>query len=75
MSHATLLDAPVEARQTQARLYSSISAGISALSGPLHGGANQKVIEMLERIAEQQRQSRAEAFHRLARIDARSART
>ena len=36
---------------SQARLYPSISAGISALSGPLHGGANQKVIEMLERIA------------------------
>ncbi|HEX6202357.1 MAG TPA: citrate/2-methylcitrate synthase, partial [Thermoanaerobaculia bacterium] len=33
-----------------ANLFASISAGISALSGPLHGGANQKVIEMLERI-------------------------
>ena len=33
-----------------ASLFSSIAAGISALSGPLHGGANQKVIEMLERI-------------------------
>lgn len=31
-------------------LYSSISAGISALWGPLHGGANQEVIEMLEEI-------------------------
>ena len=31
-------------------LYSSISAGISALWGPLHGGANQAVIEMLEAI-------------------------
>lgn len=31
-------------------LYSSISAGISALWGPLHGGANQEVIEMLEDI-------------------------
>ena len=31
-------------------LYSSISAGISALWGPLHGGANQAVIEMLEQI-------------------------
>jgi len=31
-------------------LYASISAGISALWGPLHGGANQAVIEMLERI-------------------------
>ncbi len=33
-----------------ASLFSSIAAGISALSGPLHGGANQKVIEMLELI-------------------------
>jgi len=31
-------------------LYASISAGISALWGPLHGGANQAVIEMLEAI-------------------------
>ena len=31
-------------------LYASISAGISALWGPLHGGANQAVIEMLEQI-------------------------
>lgn len=35
---------------SKANLYSSISAGISALWGPLHGGANQKVIEMLEMI-------------------------
>lgn len=33
-------------------LYASISAGISALWGPLHGGANQAVIEMLEKIKE-----------------------
>ncbi|MBP7830750.1 MAG: citrate synthase [Kiritimatiellae bacterium] len=31
-------------------LYACISAGICALWGPLHGGANQEVIEMLERI-------------------------
>jgi citrate synthase len=36
---------------SQSNLYSSISAGISALWGPLHGGANQEVIEMLEKIA------------------------
>ena len=36
---------------SQANLYATIAAGISALWGPLHGGANQKVIEMLERIA------------------------
>lgn len=35
---------------SQANIYSSISAGISALWGPLHGGANQAVIEMLENI-------------------------
>ena len=33
-----------------ANLFASISAGISALSGPLHGGANQAVINMLEMI-------------------------
>ncbi|MDX2360383.1 MAG: citrate synthase [Crocinitomicaceae bacterium] len=36
---------------SHANLYSSISAGINALWGPLHGGANQAVIEMLEQIA------------------------
>ncbi|MGL5864252.1 MAG: citrate synthase [Dermatophilaceae bacterium] len=34
----------------QANLFASVSAGIHALSGPLHGGANQAVLEMLERI-------------------------
>jgi citrate synthase len=34
----------------KANLYSSICAGICALWGPLHGGANQAVIEMLEMI-------------------------
>jgi citrate synthase len=34
----------------RANLYASISAGICALWGPLHGGANQAVIEMLESI-------------------------
>lgn len=33
-----------------ARLYAAVSAGICALWGPLHGGANQQVIEMLENI-------------------------
>ncbi len=37
---------------SQSNLYSSISAGVSALWGPLHGGANQAVIEMLEKIKE-----------------------
>lgn len=35
---------------SHAGLYASISAGISALWGPLHGGANQAVLEMLEAI-------------------------
>jgi citrate synthase len=35
---------------SQANLYASISAGVGALWGPLHGGANQRVIEMLEMI-------------------------
>jgi citrate synthase len=34
----------------QANLFASISAGINALFGPLHGGANQSVLEMLEHI-------------------------
>lgn len=34
----------------QVNLFSAISAGIAALWGPLHGGANQAVIEMLEAI-------------------------
>ncbi|KAB2968725.1 MAG: citrate synthase [Thermoanaerobaculia bacterium] len=35
---------------SQANLFASCSAGISALWGPLHGGANQQVIEMLQHI-------------------------
>jgi citrate synthase len=34
----------------QTNLFASISAGICALWGPLHGGANQEVVEMLEAI-------------------------
>jgi len=34
----------------QVNLYATISAGVSALSGPLHGGANQAVIDMLKKI-------------------------
>ena len=37
---------------SHASLYASVSAGIAALWGPLHGGANQAVIEMLESIKE-----------------------
>ncbi|SHH00939.1 citrate synthase [Streptoalloteichus hindustanus] len=35
---------------SQANMFASISAGINALFGPLHGGANQAVLEMLEGI-------------------------
>jgi citrate synthase len=35
---------------SQANLFASVSAGINALFGPLHGGANQAVLEMLETI-------------------------
>ena len=35
---------------SHANIYATISAGISALWGPLHGGANQAVIEMLKTI-------------------------
>ena len=35
---------------SRANVYASVSAGIAALWGPLHGGANQKVIEMLTSI-------------------------
>lgn len=37
---------------SDSNIYASVSAGISALWGPLHGGANQAVIEMLEKIKE-----------------------
>jgi citrate synthase len=33
-----------------ASLFASVSSGVNALSGPLHGGANEAVLEMLERI-------------------------
>jgi citrate synthase len=35
---------------SNANLFASVSAGINALFGPLHGGANQAVLEMLESI-------------------------
>jgi len=35
---------------SHANLFASVSAGINALFGPLHGGANQAVLEMLEKI-------------------------
>jgi citrate synthase len=36
----------------QANIYVSVASGINALSGPLHGGANQQVVEMLGKIRE-----------------------
>jgi len=42
-------------------LYAAISAGIAALWGPLHGGANQAVIEMLKDIAEKKNLGQAVA--------------
>ncbi|TDB81022.1 citrate synthase [Micromonospora sp. KC721] len=36
---------------SNANLFASVSAGVNALFGPLHGGANQAVLEMLEKIA------------------------
>ncbi len=38
----------------QTNLFASVSAGVSALFGPLHGGANQAVLEMLTRIQDEE---------------------
>jgi citrate synthase len=38
---------------SNANLFASVSAGVNALWGPLHGGANQAVIEMLQNIAKE----------------------
>ena len=35
---------------SNANLFASVSAGVNALFGPLHGGANQAVLEMLQQI-------------------------
>jgi len=37
---------------SQANLFTSVASGMSALCGPLHGGANQRVVEMLSQINE-----------------------
>lgn len=44
---------------TRAHMYASIAAGIGALSGPLHGGANEEVMKMLREIGDV---SKVEAF-------------
>jgi citrate synthase len=41
------------AGSSHASLYAAISSGVCALWGPLHGGANQQVIEMLKRIRDE----------------------
>jgi citrate synthase len=43
---------------SRANLFASVAAGISALWGPLHGGANQRVLEMLQQINEDGRDYR-----------------
>lgn len=42
------------AASTNANLYACVSSAFSAFQGPLHGGANERVMEMLEKIAESQ---------------------
>jgi citrate synthase len=49
----------------RADLYASVSAAVGALSGALHGGANQKVIEMLQEIHESDKD--AETFIEMAK--------
>jgi len=44
-----------EVASTQAHLYAAVSAGVGALSGPLHGGANARVMRMLLEIERPER--------------------
>ncbi|WP_046470793.1 citrate synthase [Allosalinactinospora lopnorensis] len=55
---------------SQADMYGSVTGGINALFGPLHGGANQAVLEMLEEI----RQSGGDIDAFLERVKARETR-
>ena len=41
-----------EVASTQASIYSAVLAGLAALSGPLHGGANEKAMAMMDELAE-----------------------
>jgi len=41
-----------EVASTRAHIYAAVSAGVGALSGELHGGANAKVMEMLQEIGD-----------------------
>ncbi len=49
---------------SQANLFASVAAGMNALWGPLHGGANQAVVEMLQSIVDDPDMSPEEAIHR-----------
>jgi len=40
-----------EVASTQAGLYTAVLAGLAALSGPLHGGANEKAMDMMDELA------------------------
>ncbi len=53
---------------TQADMYFSVGAGISALSGPLHGGANELVLHMLREI---DHPTNVESWYRSARAEKR----
>ena len=44
-----------EVASTQAHLYASVSAAVGALSGPLHGGANARVMQMLQQIGDREK--------------------
>ena len=41
-----------EVASTQASIYSGVLAGLAALSGPLHGGANEKAMAMMDQLAQ-----------------------
>jgi len=59
---------------SQANLFASISAGINALFGPLHGGANQAVLEMLQRILREEKGDVEAYVKRVKNRDDKSAR-
>jgi citrate synthase len=44
-----------EVASTMAHLYASVSSGVGALSGPLHGGANARVMQMLLEVGSEDR--------------------
>src|SRR3954447_8880092 len=58
----------------QANMFASVSAGINALFGPLHGGANQAVLEMLEKIQNEENGDVESYVKRVKNKDDRGAR-